>query len=519
MDTNSQIKVAPPRLSVAGILLWATVLAVLATVVASYAAYALAAILYPYGLDYSEGLLWQQALWTPGPHMYGDIFRYPFVVFEYPPLYLLAMKAVAGLGVGMLPAGRAISVASTLAACTLLGLTVWRACRGSADRRHALLASVVAGLLPLTLLPVLSWSVLVRVDMMALALSWAGVLLAIMAFRRPGLLFPAVFLFVAAVFTKQIFLAAPVCLGVVWLIRSPRLAVGAYALGGLAGLAGLGALAWVTHGGFVRHIFLYTADRVDLARAWALTSSWLLAYPVLALLALAALAASWLRLRAGHGVRGLRDLAAAIRGDERAAFTVFLSLYLLATSCMLVAAGKTGSSRNYFIEWMCCWCAWIGVLVAAPRTSSLTSQRFGRIAPLLIPACLLLQIWPLPGALGQLRRDQFSAAHASASAALLARARGLHGPILSDDMVMLLQSGHEVPLDQCVLLELSQVGMWREQLLVDLLTQGFFAAVVTAYGPGDPTFNGRYLPATQAAMLQSYPRVEDFGDYRLRLPP
>ncbi len=478
----------------------------------------MAAIRYPYGLDYSEGLLWQQALWTPGPHMYGDIFRYPFVVFEYPPLYLIAMKVVAGLGLGMLPAGRTISVVSTLAACLFLGLTIWRTCRDSANRRTARLGSVVAGLLPLTLLPVLSWSVLVRVDMMALALSWAGVLLAVRAFGRPNLLFPALLLFVAAVFTKQIFVAAPVCMGIVWLIRAPRAAMRVYAVGTAAGLLGVGVLAWMTHGGFVRHIFLYTADRVDLGRAWTLTSSWLLAYAILAILTLVSAAASWRWLRAERGVRGAGSLAAAIRSDDRAAVIAFLTLYLAVTSLMLVAAGKTGSSRNYFIEWMCCWCAWIGMLVAGPRTSGPGVQRMGAIGPLLVPACLLLQIWPLPGALSQLRRDQFSAEHASASAALLARARGLHGPILSDDMVMLLQSGREVPLDQCVLLELSQVGVWHEQLLVDLLQKKFFAAVVTAYGPGDPTFNGRYLPATQAAMLRSYPRLENFGDYRLRLP-
>ncbi len=503
----------------AAILLWAAVLAVLAAVLACYARYASTALLYPYGLDYSEGLLWQQALWTPGPHMYGDIFHYPFVVFEYPPIFLLAMNAVAGLGVGMLASGRAISILSTLAACAALGLTVWRGCRTSITRRPALLGAVVAGLLPLSLLPVLSWSVLVRVDMLALALSWTGVLLAVMARSRPNLLFPALLLFVAAVFTKQIFVAAPVCMGVVWLVRAPALAVRAYALGAAVGLAAMGVLAWLTRGGFIRHIFLYTADRVDLARAWSLTSSWLLAYPVLAMLALVGVAVSWRWLLGAHGVASVRSLAAAIRRDDRAALVAFLTLYLLATSAMLVAAGKIGSSRNYFIEWMCCWCAWIGVLVAAPHARRFVPPHLRAACALLIPACLLLQLWPLPGALAQLRRDQFSAEHAGASAALLARARGLHGPILSDDMVMLLQSGREVPLDQCVLLELSQVGVWHENLLVDLLAHRFFAAVVTAYGPGDPTFNGRYLPATQAAMLRSYPRVEVFGDYRLRLPP
>jgi hypothetical protein len=117
-----------------------------------------------------------------------------------------------------------------------------------------------------------------------------------------------------------------------------------------------------------------------------------------------------------------------------------------------------------------------------------------------------------------LRAGQFSAAHYAASAALLARLRGLPpGPVLSDDMVALLQSGREVGAEPGILLELAQTGLWDEQLLVGMLERHDFRAVVTAYDPGDPTFDARYLPRTRAAMLANYPVVERYGDYRLRL--
>jgi hypothetical protein len=50
------------------------------------------------------------------------------------------------------------------------------------------------------------------------------------------------------------------------------------------------------------------------------------------------------------------------------------------------------------------------------------------------------------------------------------------------------------------------------------LNAHYFGAVITAYDPGDPTFDARYLPRTQAALLADYPHVQRFGDYRLRLP-
>jgi hypothetical protein len=42
--------------------------------------------------------------------------------------------------------------------------------------------------------------------------------------------------------------------------------------------------------------------------------------------------------------------------------------------------------------------------------------------------------------------------------------------------------------------------------------------VITAYDPGDPTFDSRYLPRSRDALLAAYPHVERYGDYRLRLP-
>ncbi len=492
---------------VAGAAGWAGVAFLLGWLAVEYTAYAWAALRWPFGLDYSEGLIWQQALWMPGPHMYGDISHYPFVVFEYPPLYFLAVKAAAAAGLGMLVAGRLVSELAVIAACWLIGAVVWQGCgvRGWA----AGLGAVVAGLLPLSLLPVISWSVLMRVDLLALALNYGGIALAVAAFRRPGLLYAAVLLFVAAAFTKQIYLAAAVSMGVVWLVRAPLLTARAYGLGLLLGLALVGGLAWVTHGGFIDHILFYNADRLNAAKAWRATALWLAAYPVFCLLTVLAMGLAWRKLWARRAEMGLLG---AIRRDETVAFLGFFTLYTALCTVMLISAGKTGASRNYFLEWMCCWCVWIGVLSAWAIAAR------GLVLAALLPFALLLQLWPLPPAVAALRAGQFSAAHYAASAALLARLRGLPpGPVLSDDMVALLQSGREVGAEPGILLELAQTGLWDEQLLVGMLERHDFRAVVTAYDPGDPTFDARYLPRTRAAMLANYPVVERYGDYRLRL--
>ena len=251
----------------------------LAWVWASYGQYAWRALGYKFGLDYSEGLIWQQVLWLGGPHSYGDISHYPFVVFEYPPLYLLAVKTVAACGVGMLAAGRGVSIVSTLVLCCLIGMVTWRACRSNVRRPAAAAGALVAALLPAALLPVISWSVLMRVDMLALTLTYAGIALATCALRWPRLLYPAVVAFVLAVFTKQIYLAAPVSFAAVMLVRSPAVACRAYGMGALLGTALVAWLSWITGGGFIRHVLLYNVDRVHLGEALRQVFSWLRRIP------------------------------------------------------------------------------------------------------------------------------------------------------------------------------------------------------------------------------------------------
>src|SRR5882757_1783727 len=89
------------------------------------------AIRYPFALDYGEGIIWQQALLIPGPRMYGGITDAPYIVFHYPPVYHLAVRAIAALGLDLLVAGRTLSVACTLVTAALCA---WLVGRGISER-------------------------------------------------------------------------------------------------------------------------------------------------------------------------------------------------------------------------------------------------------------------------------------------------------------------------------------------------------------------------------------------------
>ena len=479
----------------AALLAWSVVAILLAWVLMLYAGYAADMLRFPYGMNYSEGLIWQQGLWMFGPHMYPDITHYPFLVFEYPPLYHLVVRGLAACGADMLAAGRGVSMVSTLVTAGLIGWVTARFAEAF-GRWPAKAGGLLAGLLPFTLLPVITWSTLMRVDMLAMALTYAGIALGLAALRKPALLIPAMLCFVAAVYTKQTYLAAPMAMFGLHLARSPRAALRSGVVALAVGLVLLGWLSWLTSGGFLRHIIAYNVNRFSLTVAAGQSVIWPEVYPVLAGLMLAGVVICW------------RD---ASRLGTLPPATVFWLAYLALSTATLAFAGKSGASINYFVEWLCAWCVWAGWVAAGALAKP------GPLAAI-VPALLVAQLWLLPEAMRKFHAAQTSQTRSAQSQALLDRTRTISGPILSDDMVLLRRAGKEVGLEPAILAELATRGLWPEKNLVDMLRGHVFGAVITAYDPGDPTFDTRYLPATQSAMLAAYPRVERFGDYRLRLP-
>jgi hypothetical protein len=495
---------------IAALLAWLATGVLLAWVVTEYAGYAADVVVYPYSLDYSEGVIWQQALWIPGPHMYGDISHYPFLVFEYPPLYHMFVRTISATGLDTLAVGRAVSVASAVVTAGLIGSLVIYLC-SRYGRWQSMVAAMTAATLPFTLLPIIAWSTLMRVDLLATSFTFAGVLLAVISLRRPQFLYASMLCFVAACMTKQTFLAAPVATVLVHATRSPRSTARAVAAAGTLGLSIVGALTWLTDGGFLRHIFLYNMNQFRLATAFDRTLPWLVAYSLYATLVAFAVAFAWRDLNARCGAGGWR---AQVRHDDDAAALVLLTVYLFLSSATLALAGKSGASYNYFVEFFCLWCVWIGWL--AGRVLALT-QRYSRAATIL-PLVLATQILPVPGGIGGLHATQLSPARSRAAQALLNRTNTIKGRLLSDDMVTVLRAHREVGIDPFILAELATNGTWDEGKLIGMLNDHAFGAIITAYGPGDPTFDSRYLPRTQAAMLANYPEVEKYGDYTLRLP-
>jgi hypothetical protein len=329
-----------------------------------YLTYAFSSIIYPFELDYGEGIIWQQALLIPGERMYGDINTYPFIVFHYTPLYHLAVKTIASLGIDYLVAGRGLSVLSTVAIAVLTFLLTVRAMTETKDRYIALLAGMAAMLTVFTYRPVLFWSPLMRVDMLAIALSFLGIYLAVRSIGRPALLYAAMLSFIAALYTKQTSLAAPVAASAVLLVAQPKQTMKAISVGLVVGLSALLYLSWETEGKFIKHILQYNTNPFSLARAVRVIGHRIVDHSIYVFVATITLYITWRSIFLKDiKLDNLRAIRERLVTNGNFLLLTVLTAYFILTSILLILVGKSGATVNYFIEWMCILSVIVGMAV------------------------------------------------------------------------------------------------------------------------------------------------------------
>lgn len=484
-----------------------------------YLRYAVEAVRFPFELDYGEGIVWQQALCIPDGPMYGDITRFPFLVFHYPPVYHLVARAAALLNGDMLLAGRAVSVLCTLLTGLLAAALAYETAGPRVSRTARLMGAAAGGLTVFCYWPVVAWSPLMRVDMLAVLLSFLGVWLALRAARHPWMLPAAVLAFVLAVYTKQTSVSAPLAVLAVFWITDRRMALKAYGLGLVAGLAVLAVLSWMTEGGFLRHLLLYNLNRFSFGAAFQVVGRHVQQL-VFLLLALYGVAAGWRWAKNAPGWKHLPRFPEYLRREAAARPMAVLTLYLVLATLMLLTLGKSGAELNYLIEWMCLWSVLIGVLLIAILDPFCTENAPGgrMLFALLVPAALLAQVAIMPAARGY--GDSGGGADTMRQLeTLTARIRDARAPVLSDDMVLLLKAGKTVPWEPAIFAELASTGRWDERLIVDKIMARGFAFILTLAKPGEGAYENRFTPAVHQAIEAAYPRLEKLGGHTLHLPP
>ena len=468
---------APPPASPALSVLCALGLA--AVLLHAVARFGLKVFLYlrsPYSRDYGEGciLAMVQLLDERGTY-FMDLRGYPYVHLNYPPVFpLLVWPFHRWLG-PTLWVPRLLSSLATLG----IAAAVYGVARTLGHARAWAVAFAGLSLCPWF---VQTWGPLARVDMLAIALSTAGLL----AYIRGARLWAAFALLWLAFFTKQNALLAPAAVLLSMALSGPPRRFAAALAGFAFPLAALfGLLVLATEGEAYRHLVTYTAaagfDWSRLGEAYGALAR--IAWPLLLVVAFTF----------------AREPSVLFRGASAPIF-----LYGLLTLVGLLTFAKEGAVQNYYVE------PWIGVVLAAAAALPQLPKRRGAapLAVLLFAASVAHHTdnWAhlLPRAITYPERD-------AGFRRLWQVVRETDGPILSENLAVLVLNRKPVLVEPFGFLTLSRAHLLRTRPVVqDCENEVFPVVVVEGLLESVPSL---------AECLQAHYRVaEELPPYRLLRP-
>ena len=465
------------------------------------------AIRAPFELDYAEGLLlWQAQHVVNLESAFLNINDYPYVSFMYPPIYDYVAYYAQGLAGGLLAAGRWVSMLSALGIALLVGFQAWWAVPRRFGSFLRVGAAVASSLFCLTL-STMAWAQLMRVDMLALFFTFAGLTLFLMAARRPAWQYGAMFLFVLAMFTKQTQLAGPAaCLLVASIIR-PMQALRLLAFSLAVGLAGLTLLMVPTHGRFLSNMLVLSSNPFSLRNMLGMMQLNLAAMAPLAAVALVVALVSFTRIRSWAVV------GSSIQHRPARRAVALGSIHLLLALAISLTCGKRGSNYNYFLEWniACCLLVVFALVFILVRL---------RAHHLLLPEAsvlLMLLIYASNGvaSLAQDLRQRPPSTQQAESAAVVDLIRALPGPVYSENMTVLVQAGKEVPGELALITLLSESKTWDEAPLRNRVASRWFSAIIVTSSLEN---RNRYTVTMAQAIAGAYRLDRTIGGFAIYLP-
>lgn len=471
---------------------------------------------FPYQLDDEEGYVLGQALrLRAGLGLYPPIEEPPHVVDNYPPLYALVWSVLIQADSASLRGGRVLVFAGAIAAAlailtgVVLGIS-WRSPRGLAWLLERLTPACGLGLafavFFFTSRETLRWVGYARVDLPGLALSLWGLILFLLARGRWAvfLRWLAFACFLAAVFTKQSFVAAPVaCL--VGLALERRRTFLLY--GGV--FAGLGLLLFLllclfTGGRYYLHTVSYNRNVMHWGQisGWAVYL-WRLYWPLV-------LAAGWTLVAAGTTVvPGWRKKQ---RRDDFFSADVAVLVYLLLNLFSLVSLAKAGSAENYVLEPIAALCLAAGYFFFRVQRDGLSiGKRAAWVRNTLLPGLLLLLLLVqasrysliVPGLFRNAPRP--TAGLLSKGNRIVGLLRETPGPVLSEDVLYALRAGKDLEFQNFIMTQLAAEDKWDERGFVQRAKHREFGAIVSFQDLRDPgQYFNRWSPALRGAIAENY---------------
>ena len=444
------------------------------------------ALFHQYPLDYGEAPLVDQAMrLAAGENTYrADISVPPYTISNYPPLYPLSITPFVKLFGPSFWAGRVISVLCALASAMFLSRIIYA---GTQDR----MAAAVTALLFLSFPYVVGWSKLLRVDMLALALSTAGLYV---ARRWPstwrGLVVSALLL-VGAIYTRQSYgLAAPAA-AFFWLwTQDRRQALRLAVLVGGMGLILFLALNVLTGGGFFFHIVTANVNEFDIQRLGRHVSELLTTVPILLVMG---------------GVF-------LFLGPRRTNNWALVVPYLIGAGLSGATIGKIGSNANYLLELCAALSLVAGTFLVWSRERPWV--RSALLVFLALQTGLMIRATlngPIEGLKWQLLPAKDLNSYDFRYLERLVETADR--PVLADEfMGFLTLQNKPLYLQPFEITQLANAGLWDQTPLLKAIRQQEFPAILIHHFRGYPVYQERWTPEMLSAITESYSATDFWAE-------
>jgi len=445
-------------------------------VIFNYARLADLALNFRYPIDYGEGPLLDQTLrLADGENLYKNDFSVPpYTISNYPPLFLLVQVPFAKIFGAAFWYGRGISFVSALITAVLIGLTLY-------TLTGNWLAAAPGGLLLLAFPYIQFWSLLNRIDTLALMFSWAGIFVIVRYFdRRWGIAVGAVFL-IAAIYTRQSYALAAPAGAFFYLVglRRFRKAINLALIVGGVSLALFLIINLLTRGGFFLNIvsanvnpfFWHTVQNYakDLFNNTP---------PLLSLVAVFLLAE---------------------RFGQRSRTWVLALVYLIAAAASAATVGKDGSNVNYLFELAAALSFAGGAALAWAGRSPWV--RAALVLLLALQAGLLLD-WVHRDADGRILEKTDNEQQIAQLYQVVQQTDGI---ILTDEYMGLLPlAGKRIYYQPFEYKMLSEGGLWDDLDFMGSIVGHEYSAVLLYDPPFWSSYDARWSKRLQSAINSSY---------------
>lgn len=436
-------------------------------------------IAFPYQISYPEGFVLNQShLISKGESMYRAINEYPYLVSNYPPVYpFLCALFVKLFGLSFVY-GRLITFLASIFICWIIYIIL--------KKDTAREIAIISALLFIASSYIYKNNPFFRVDMLGLLFSLIGIY---MFQKTDKLIFVTIF-FIAALYTKQTFISAPIAVVLYLFLTDKKRALTFVVLMLLCYITIFFLINLYTKGEFYRHNFLYNMN-IFIFKQMAKHYIWFLQ---------------------NHAIMILFSVIFLFLPDIQKNYSIFV-IYFISSALVAVSVGKIGANMNYFFETIMVSCILIGL--AIKRLMEMIKDE--KIYDIFVNSALLVQL-VLFLHMPFLTEPAATKTDLKNAQVLSQVIRNTDGKIISEDASLLLMNNKPIIFMPFEFTQLANQKIWNQTRFINDIKNKQFSLIILSFDVHCQIDEERLTPEMAEAIMENYYIKQVIGEYFLYYP-